>query len=233
MTAYLARSDFAPSPRRYSPAEATADQLRVALVASDPVTRDGAAAYLHSCPNVQLVPPAQMPSAEVGLVLATRVTRQTIVSIQNFAQRRSDLSLPVVLVADSITEPALANAIGQGLVSFLPRAQTTLDQVVRVALVIRTGRADLPPELVRHLIDQVREFQRQSPGSEGSIGLRLTEREIEVLRLLAEGMETAEVATRLNYSERTIKSVLHTLSARLNLRNRVHAVAYAIRAGEI
>jgi DNA-binding NarL/FixJ family response regulator len=56
---------------------------------------------------------------------------------------------------------------------------------------------------------------------------------VEVLRLVAEGLDTGEIAKRLSYSERTIKNVIHDVVTRLNLRNRSHAVAYALREGLI
>jgi DNA-binding CsgD family transcriptional regulator len=54
-----------------------------------------------------------------------------------------------------------------------------------------------------------------------------------VLRLVADGYDTAEIARKLAYSERTVKNVLHNITARLHLRNRPHAVAYALRQGFI
>jgi DNA-binding NarL/FixJ family response regulator len=59
------------------------------------------------------------------------------------------------------------------------------------------------------------------------------EREVDVLRLLSEGWDTSEIAKKLAYSERTVKNVIHDITARLQLRNRAHAVAYAMRAGVI
>jgi DNA-binding NarL/FixJ family response regulator len=56
-------------------------------------------------------------------------------------------------------------------------------------------------------------------------------REIDVIRLVAEGLDTREVAAKLCYSERTVKNVLHGMMLRLQLRNRAHAVAYAAREG--
>jgi DNA-binding CsgD family transcriptional regulator len=56
---------------------------------------------------------------------------------------------------------------------------------------------------------------------------------VEVLRLLADGLDTVEIADRLNYSERTIKNVLHAMMTRLNLRNRSHAVAFGLRCGAL
>jgi DNA-binding NarL/FixJ family response regulator len=61
----------------------------------------------------------------------------------------------------------------------------------------------------------------------------LTDREVRVLRLMAEGLETVEIGQRLFYSERTVKNIVHDITSRLHLRNRTHAVAYALRQGFI
>jgi DNA-binding NarL/FixJ family response regulator len=61
----------------------------------------------------------------------------------------------------------------------------------------------------------------------------LTQRELRVLQLLADGLSTSEIARELAYSERTIKNAIHDLTSRLNLRNRSHAVAFALRQGLI
>jgi len=53
------------------------------------------------------------------------------------------------------------------------------------------------------------------------------------LRLLADGMDTGQIAQRLSYSERTVKNILQGMLTRLGLRNRTHAVAHAIRLGLI
>jgi DNA-binding NarL/FixJ family response regulator len=51
------------------------------------------------------------------------------------------------------------------------------------------------------------------------------------VRLLADGLDTLEVARRLGYSERTVRAIPHGALTALNLRNRVHAVAYTLRNG--
>jgi DNA-binding CsgD family transcriptional regulator len=61
----------------------------------------------------------------------------------------------------------------------------------------------------------------------------MTAREIDMVRLTADGMNTLEIARKLRFSERTVKNVIAGMTARLNLRNRPHAVAYAMRAGVI
>ena len=54
-----------------------------------------------------------------------------------------------------------------------------------------------------------------------------------MFRLLADGLATSEISRQLAYSERTIKNIIHQVTTRLNLRNRSHAVAYAIKAGVV
>ena len=61
----------------------------------------------------------------------------------------------------------------------------------------------------------------------------LSGRDLAVLRLLAEGQSTANIAVALAYSESTIKNVIHDLVRNLGARNRAHAVAMAIRGGLI
>jgi DNA-binding NarL/FixJ family response regulator len=57
----------------------------------------------------------------------------------------------------------------------------------------------------------------------------LSPRERDVIRLVAEGRDTAEIAVALSYSERTVKGVIHEVTSRLQLRNRSHVVAFALR----
>jgi DNA-binding NarL/FixJ family response regulator len=83
------------------------------------------------------------------------------------------------------------------------------------------------------LIPQVGRLQRPvlNPGSVSLVPL--TDREIKVLELLADGLDTVEVGRRLFYSERTVKNIIHGVTSRLNLRNRTQAVVYAVRKGLI
>ena len=95
------------------------------------------------------------------------------------------------------------------------------------------GEGALPPDLLGRLLDQVGRLQRQVLNPRGLSFAVLTDREVKVLKLLAEGLDTAEVGRRLFYSERTVKNIVHDVTSRLNLRNRTQAVAYALRQGLI
>src|SRR4051794_12461260 len=67
----------------------------------------------------------------------------------------------------------------------------------------------------------------------GPVEQQLTPREFDVLRLLADGATTRDIAELLNYSERTVKNIVHDLLVKLRTRTRAHAVAVAARRGVI
>jgi len=78
-----------------------------------------------------------------------------------------------------------------------------------------------------------RAIERATQGVDRRGAGRLTQREFEVLRLLADGDTTRDIAHRLSYSERTIKNIVRDLLAKLDGRTRAHAVALAARRGVI
>jgi DNA-binding NarL/FixJ family response regulator len=98
----------------------------------------------------------------------------------------------------------------------------SLEASVRATL---EGAGVLPSDLLSGLLVAVRAGDARSS--------QLTNREEQVLRLIADGHGTREVAAELCYSERTVKNVLHDVVTKLGARTRSHAVAHAVRAGLI
>lgn len=107
------------------------------------------------------------------------------------------------------------------------------EDAVRMIRAAQRGDGTLPSDLLGRLLTQVGKLQRQVLVPRGLSFSGLSKREIAVLRLVAEGLDTGEIAQRLAYSERTIKNVIHDVTTRLQLRNRSQAVAYAVREGLI
>ncbi|MEV6610843.1 response regulator transcription factor [Kutzneria sp. NPDC051319] len=173
---------------------------------------------------------AHGPQADILLVVADVVDEELIDFLNEMADAAVNPTQRVVLVTRMIPARHLLRAFEAGVVSVLPRRDLTDTTVARVVRASSQQAAVLPEQLCRHLVDEVRllmgTFQCQGLAPGG-----LTPREVEVLRLLAAGEDTAEIARRMNYAERTIKKVIHDLMARLNLRNRTHAVSYAMRMG--
>ncbi|WP_173163143.1 response regulator transcription factor [Phytohabitans suffuscus] len=139
----------------------------------------------------------------------------------------------MVIVASEIREHQVLRAVEFGLAGLLHRRDAGFEQIARAVVAAASGRAELPGAVTRRLLDQLRAVQRDVLGPRGLTVSGFTERELEVLRLLADGLDTAEVALKLNYSQRTVKNIIYGVMTRFGLRNRTHAVAYAIRGGAL
>jgi DNA-binding NarL/FixJ family response regulator len=103
-------------------------------------------------------------------------------------------------------------------------------QLVEAIRVVAAGDALLAPSVTRRLLDR---FAQTLPGDEGPSPelSSLTERELEVLELVARGLSNAELATRLFVSETTVKTHVSSVLRKLDLRDRVQAVVLAYEAG--
>ena len=180
--------------------------VRVVVQAPDPVSAAGLASCFRGRADFDVVPAERRTDADVAVVMVETFTSEVVAALRRAA---GELGTPVVLVVDEITRDELLTAV-----EF---------RVVAVA-----GGGVLPPQLVGELIRHVEEMQREVLSPRG-----MTDREIDVVRLIADGMDTLEIAQELSFSERTVKNVIAGMTTRLNLRNRPHAVAYAMRAGVI
>ncbi|WP_329462250.1 response regulator transcription factor [Streptomyces sp. NBC_01431] len=207
--------------------------MPLAVLASDPITCEGAQAYFQACGQVRLVASGRPSEAEVVAMFATQVTDETLMSMRRLSAAPSRSRTWIVLSADGISEARMLRAVRYGLVGFVPRSQAGMESVLQAVLDSRKRRAEPPDVLVRSLMDQIRTLRDGPQESQGLCMARLKEREVVVLKLLAEGLDTAEVADALNYSDRTIKNVLAGMMDRLGLRNRAHAIAYAMRSGAL
>jgi len=136
-------------------------------------------------------------------------------------------------VASRLDDGDLVSAVEVGVVGLVRRDEATPDRLVEVITSAATGEGSVPPDLLGRLLDQVGQLQRQVLSPRGLTFTGLATREIDVLRLVADGFSTGEIAVELCYSERTVKNVLHDITTRLHLKNRSHAVAYALRQGLI
>jgi DNA-binding NarL/FixJ family response regulator len=211
----------------------TAGQLTVAILSDDPLTNDGARAYLRARSELVVIEPDELIRPDALLVLVADLTDEMLAMVEHTARHMAAPPPKIVLVANSIREHQLLRAVGYGLVSVIPRREASYDRIVEVLLDSRIGNAAMPGVAVGWLVEYTRLIQQDVLAPMGLTAAGLLPREVDVLRLLADGLPTNEIAEKLNYSERTIKSIIHTLMTRLGLRNRPHAVAYAMRIGAL
>ena len=120
------------------------------------------------------------------------------------------------------------DALAAGASGFLLKDVRPEDLVQGVRLVA-AGDALLAPSVTRRLIAELAHRPRVSDTR--SVDDSLTRRELEVLRLVAEGQSNAEIAASLYLSENTVKTHVTHILDKLGLRDRVHAVIYAYESG--
>jgi DNA-binding NarL/FixJ family response regulator len=197
---------------------------------TDPISLAGVVSQLRARPEVRVVEELDVDQAAVAVVVADQLDDDTSRVVR--ALCRGDRPR-IVLVATSIDESTLVAAAEVGVGGLLRRTDATADALVRAICRVAAGEGEVPPDLLGRLLEQVGRLQRQVLAPRGLAFSGLSPRETEVLRLVAEGHDTSEIASRMCYSERTVKNVLHDLTTRLQLKNRTHAVAYAMREGLI
>jgi DNA-binding NarL/FixJ family response regulator len=205
------------------------ERVSVAVSAEDPISRDGVLMQLRGQPGFALVDEADVEPETVVVVVCDEVDGAALQRIRAVRRREAR----VVLVAGRVDDQTLLTAVEAGVGGVVRRSQVTPSALAGAIRSAAAGDGTLPPDLLGRLLDQVGRLQRQVLSPLGLTVAGLTERELKVLRLLAEGLDTAEVGRRLYFSERTVKAIIHDLTSRLQLRNRTHAVAYALREGLI
>jgi DNA-binding NarL/FixJ family response regulator len=196
--------------------------------ARDPISQAGVVAQLRMRPEIRVVDTAA--EADVAVMIADTADESTT---RDLRAMRKDGRPRLMLVATSVDDAALVAAAEAGVAGLLRRCDASAEMLVRTICKVASGEGEVPPDLLGRLLEQVGRLQRQVLAPRGLTFTGLTPRETQVLRLVADGFDTGEIALRMCYSERTVKNVLHDLTTRLQLRNRTHAVAYAVREGLI
>ncbi|MER7700956.1 MULTISPECIES: response regulator transcription factor [unclassified Streptomyces] len=207
------------------------ERITVVLRAQDPISQAGVASQLRARPEVSVIERGDgQPVPQVVVMVVDAVDDEVLRVLRNI-QRTS--TCRTVLVTTDIDEQKLVSAAECGVAGVVRRAESTPEHLVQVIGTVARGEGHLPSDLLGRLLEEVGRLQGQVLGPRGLHFTGLAAREVDVLRLVAEGYDTADIATKLAYSERTIKNVLHSVMTRLQLRNRSHAVAYAMRQGLI
>ncbi|MBD0741183.1 helix-turn-helix transcriptional regulator [Streptomyces sp. CBMA152] len=218
-------------------------RVRVTVHASDPVSRAGAMSHLQHQPTVEVIHDSCGPLDQntrpgertVTVMLVDQVDEPVSADLRRVVRGGEQR---VVLVARELRESDLLTVVECGVRAILWRHQATEQRLLKAVHSAARDEGELPPDLLSRLLTQVGRLRRsESALATGSGGpapvLGMAPREVDVLRLVAEGLDTRQISEKLAYSERTVKNILHALMTRLQLSNRAHAVAYALREGYI
>ncbi|MCW2976991.1 MAG: helix-turn-helix transcriptional regulator [Actinomycetia bacterium] len=203
-------------------------EIALSIHARDPISEAGIAAELRGAPGLRLVERDSGDDA-VALVVTDEVDEEAV-RILRTAQMRGCGS---VIVVSRIDERGLLAAVEAGAGGFVRRSDATASALLHCVRGVAAGEGTVPSDLLGRLLAQIGRLQRQVLTPRGISVAGLNDREVDVLRLVADGFDTGEIATKLSYSERTIKNVIHAITTRLGVRNRSQAVAFALREGLI
>lgn len=203
-------------------------RIGVAIHSDDPVVGAGVVSLLRHRPELTLLDAGRRNEAAV-LVMCADTVDEAAISVMRKYWRAGGTRM--VLVVGQMREAELLAAVECGVRAVVRRSEASPERLVHAIEAADRGTGDLPPDLLGEMLGRLGRSLRAGGGS-GELPLAaFSPREMEVVRLVGEGLETREIAVKLSYSERTIKTVLQGIMLRLNLRNRPHIVAYAAREG--
>jgi DNA-binding NarL/FixJ family response regulator len=206
------------------------ERIPVRLTAQDPITQAGLAGQLRTRHELRLLSEGEVEDRAVAVFAADRVGESELQALRRLQRGGEGRT---VLVATELDDTGLVAAVECGVVGVVRRADASAQRLADTITAVARGEGSVPADLLGRLLDQVGRLQRQVLDPRGLAFTGLAQREIDVLKLVAEGKDTAEIARTLSFSERTVKNILHDVTTRLQLRNRSHAVAYAMRMGFI
>lgn len=208
------------------------EQRRTSVVvrATDPILQNGVHMALRTRPEIWLVDEDSATAEAVALVVTDRFDERGSQLLRTLQVRGFTR---IVLIAGELEDAEVLTAVEGGVCAVARRSETTPDVLVRLVKAAASGEGALPPDMLGRLLNRVSRLQRHVLEPRGLHLAGITNRETEVLKLVANGLSTKEIADQLCYSQRTVKSILHDVTNRFQLRNRSHAVAYALREGLI
>ncbi len=218
--------------------------IRIILVDDQELVRAGFRMVLDAQPDMRVVGEAADGAAAIDLALRVhsdvmimdaRMPRMDGVDATRQLRQARDLPRVLMLTTFDLDEYAFA-ALKAGASGFLLK-DVPPEELLFAIRAVHSGDSVVAPSTTRRLIDQ---FAALLPSGEAAVPSELadlTDREREVLTLVAQGLSNAEVARHLFVSEATVKTHVGRVLAKLGLRDRVQAVVYAyehglVRAGQ-
>jgi DNA-binding NarL/FixJ family response regulator len=202
--------------------------MKLLVVDDHPLFRDGLAALLRQAnPNTQVF---QACDSEAGIEMAQATSDLDAVfvdlmmpglageaAVKEFARRRPEL--PVIVLSSSENPSDVKRVLNAGALGYIPKSASAQTVLSALQLVL-TGNIYVPP-LLAHAQEQA--ANQPAATSTASTLDQLTERQIEVLKELREGVSNKEISARLGIAEKTVKAHVAAIFKTLNVVNRTQA----------
>jgi DNA-binding NarL/FixJ family response regulator len=212
----------------------TSEPIRVLVVDDQELFRRGLTMLLSSEEGIEVV--GEAGDGVEGTTLAETVAPD-VVLLDVRMPKRSGIeaclsikervpSAKIIMLTVSDEEADLYEAVKSGAAGYLLK-DSSIEEVAQAVRVVSEGQSLISPSMAVKLIDEFKQMSR--PEKSQVPGLRLTERELEVLRLVATGMNNREIAKQLVISENTVKNHVRNILEKLQLHSRMEAVMYAVK----
>lgn len=203
--------------------------IRVALVDDHSIVRCGLSAYLAAQPDIVVV--GEAANGESALQMASTWQADVIVmdvlmpggidGIETTRQLKRLIPHAHIIILSGYADDArVIGALRAGAITYIEK-ESQPEQLLEAIWGAMTGKAVLAPALMQRILEA-----QTSKAAD-----TLTEREREVLKLVAEGLTNAEIASRLTVSEETVKTHVASILRKLGLAHRTQAAIYALRHG--
>lgn len=218
-------------------AEWSEEAIRVLICDDHALFRRGLMMVLEEEDGVEVI--AEAADGAEAIELATRhapdvvlmdVRMPDISGIEATRTIREEMpATRIIMLTVSDDEDDLFEAIKAGATGYLLK-EISIDEVADAIRAVVTGRSLLSPQMAAKLITEFSALAQRAEGvPPGATGPRLTARELEVLRHVADGGSNREIAAQLGISENTVKNHVRNILEKLHLHSRMEAVMYAVR----
>jgi len=212
----------------------TGEPIRVLVVDDQELFRRGLIMLLASEEGIEVV--GEAGDGLEGTSLAESVAPDVVLLDVRMPKRsgieaclaikESVPSAKIIMLTVSDEEADLYEAVKSGASGYLLK-DSSIEEVAQAVRVVSDGQSLISPSMAVKLIDEFKQMSRPDKGQ--GPGFRLTERELEVLRLVATGMNNREIAKQLVISENTVKNHVRNILEKLQLHSRMEAVMYAVK----
>jgi DNA-binding NarL/FixJ family response regulator len=218
------------------PDEEAPDAIRVVICDDHALFRRGLAMVLEDEPGIAVVGEAEDGEAAVAaaeelapdvILMDVRMPKLSgIEATKAIAERAPATRIVMLTVSDE--EEDLYEAVKAGAAGYLLK-EISIEEVASAVRSVMGGESLITPSMASKLLTEFTNLSKRADAKQGMPSPRLTGRELEVLKLVAQGMSNKEIASELYISENTVKNHVRNILEKLHLHSRMEAVVYAVR----